>query len=114
VFTISTSTSGGVKATLLFVLVMMKSELVALKTGLCAKLERDFQAAQRGQMTNLTQLVIGILISGLVIMEVFIPVISDAAANLSGTEGTIANLLPLFAVLLLLIALAAPLMSRTR
>jgi len=72
-----------------------------------------FLHARRAQATsNLTNLVIGIMISGIVIMRVFIPVISDAASNLSGTEATIANLLPLFAVLLLLIALASPLMRR--
>jgi len=67
---------------------------------------------ERAQTSNLTNLVIGIMISGIVIMRVFIPVISDAASNLTGTEATIANLLPLFAVLLLLIALASPLTGR--
>lgn len=67
----------------------------------------------RAQMTgNLVSLVIGVMIAGIVVMNVFIPVVTDAANNLSGTEATIAGLLPLFGVLLVLISLASPLMRR--
>lgn len=47
-------------------------------------------------------------------MQVFIPVVNDAVAesNISGTTETIVTLLPLFAGLLLLVALAGPLMRR--
>lgn len=68
----------------------------------------------RGQGTNMVGLFIGLLIAAIVVVQVFIPVIQDAIANsgVSGTEQTILELLPLFASLLLLIALAAPLMRR--
>lgn len=70
-------------------------------------------AANRAQGgTNLTGLFIGLLVAGIVAMRVFIPVINDASSNLTGTEATIAGLLPLFAVLMILIALASPLMRR--
>lgn len=71
--------------------------------------------ADRAQMgTNMVGLFIGLLIAAIVVLNVFIPVINDAIseANLGGTEQTIVELLPLFAVLLLLIALAGPLMRR--
>ena len=57
---------------------------------------------------------IGILIAALVVLQVFIPVTTDMIAS-SGIDGTtlqIAELLPLFASLLLLIAMAGPLMRR--
>jgi uncharacterized membrane-anchored protein YitT (DUF2179 family) len=68
----------------------------------------------RAQGTNMVGLFIGLLIAAIVVVQVFIPVIQDAIANsgVSGTEQTILELLPLFASLLLLIALAAPLMRR--
>lgn len=71
--------------------------------------------ANRGQMgTNMVGLFIGLLIAAIVVLNVFIPVINDAisSSGVSGTEQTIIELLPLFAVLLLLIALAGPLMRR--
>jgi hypothetical protein len=61
---------------------------------------------------NLVSLMIGVMIAGIVAFRVFIPVIQDSVANLSGTEAVIAGLLPLFAVLLVLISLASPLMRR--
>ena len=64
--------------------------------------------------TNLVGLMIGVMIAAIVVIQVFIPVVNDAIAeaNLSGTTETIVDLLPLFAALLILIALAAPLMRR--
>ncbi|RDZ65966.1 hypothetical protein C5B90_06360 [Haloferax sp. Atlit-12N] len=64
--------------------------------------------------TNLVGLFIGLMIAAIVAIQVFIPVVNDAIAssNVSGTEATILGLLPLFAALLLLIALASPLMRR--
>lgn len=77
---------------------------------------RGFLAGRRGQTrtSNLVGLFIGILIAAIVAVNVFIPVVNDAIAssNVSGTEKTILDLLPLFAALLVMIALAAPLMSR--
>jgi len=65
--------------------------------------------------SGLASLFIGLMIAGIIAVQVFIPVINDAigTANVSGTTQTILELLPLFAGLLLLIALASPLMSRT-
>jgi hypothetical protein len=68
--------------------------------------------AERGQGTNLVGLFIGIMVAAIVGVQVAIPVVQDAISNLSGTEATVAGLIPLFIVLLLLIALASPLMRR--
>lgn len=71
------------------------------------------QRAERAQ-SNLTGLFIGLLIAAIVAIQVFIPVVNDAIAssNVSGTTLTVLELLSLFASLLLLIALASPLMRR--
>jgi len=63
---------------------------------------------------NMVSLFIVLLIAAIVVLQVFIPVVNDAIASsgISGTEQTIVELLPLFGVLLLLIALAGPLMRR--
>lgn len=87
--------------------------------------EQAVFAAQMGRLAadrraqgsqNLVGLFIGLMIAAIVAVEVFIPVILDASANsnVSGTTGRILDLLPLFAVLLLLIALAGPVMGRVR
>lgn len=75
---------------------------------------RDDTRAQMGGAGNLVGLFIGILIAAIVAINVFIPVVNDAisSSNVSGTEGTILGLLPLFGALLVMIALAAPLMRR--
>lgn len=67
----------------------------------------------RGQ-TNLVGLFIGLMIAAIVVLQVFIPTVNDSinAANVSGTALEILNLLPMFAALLLLVAMAAPLMRR--
>jgi len=64
--------------------------------------------------SNLVGLFIGILIAAIVAIQVFIPVVNDAIASssISGTPQTVLELLPLFAALLVLIALASPLMRR--
>ena len=64
--------------------------------------------------TNLVGLFIGLMIASIVAIQVFIPVVQDAIAqsNVTGTTATILDLLPMFAGLLLLIALASPLMRR--
>lgn len=63
---------------------------------------------------NMVSLFIGLMIAAIVVLQVFVPVVTDATstANLTSTQQTIVDLLPLFAVLLLLIALAGPLMRR--
>ena len=63
---------------------------------------------------NIVSLFIGLMIAAIVVLQVFVPVVTDATAtaNLTDTQQTIVDLLPLFAILLLLIALAGPLMRR--
>lgn len=75
--------------------------------------QEGFVRGTRGQ-TNLVGLFIGLLIAGIVAVEVFIPVMNDAVnnSNASGNTKTILELLGLFAALLLLVALAGPLMRR--
>lgn len=75
---------------------------------------KEFLFGARRAQSNLTGLFIGLLIAAIVAIQVFIPVVQDAinSANLSGTTLTVVELLPLFAALLLLIALASPLMRR--
>lgn len=75
---------------------------------------RDKRRAARAQSSNMVGLFIGLMIAAIVALQVFIPVVNDAinTANLTSTQQTVVDLLPLFAVLLLLIALASPLMRR--
>lgn len=71
------------------------------------------QTADRAQ-SNIGGLFIGILVAAIIGIAVAIPVINDVIddANLTGTEATVVALIPLFIGLLLLIALAGPLMRR--
>jgi E3 ubiquitin-protein ligase DOA10 len=71
-------------------------------------------AKEKRAQSNLTGLMLGILIAAIVGVNVFIPVVNDAInnSNASGTTLTILELLPLFAALLILVALASPLMRR--
>lgn len=84
--------------------------LDTLKSAFRVGMARGNERAQ----TNLVGLVMGLLFAGIVIVQVFIPVMNDAisSANLSGTTKTIVDLVPLFAGLLLLVAIASPLMRR--
>lgn len=86
---------------------MLKNQLSDAGRALLAG---DFDRAQ----TNLVGLFIGLMIAAIVAIQVFIPVVQDAInnSNVSGTSATILGLLPMFAALLLLIALASPLMRR--
>jgi len=91
--------------------VTLKSTLRAIRNRL--SLSADPSGGTRGQSGgNLVNLIIGVLIAGIVVMNVFIPVIQDAQSNLTGQNALIAGLLPLFAILLVLISLASPLMRR--
>lgn len=74
-----------------------------------------FRTATRAQGTNLVGLILGLMVAAIVVIAVFIPVVNDviASANLTGSTATIVGLLPLFGALLLLVALARPLMART-
>ena len=73
-----------------------------------------FRGDNRAMGGNMVSLFIGLLIAAIVVLQLFIPVVNDAIedAGITGTEATVVELLPLFAVLLLLIALAGPLMRR--
>lgn len=92
-------------------------DLVELLARAAERLEMEVAIARRmgarGQ-TNLVGLILGVLIAGIVAISVFIPVINDqiANSNVTGTTKTILDLLPLFAALLVMIALASPLMNR--
>lgn len=63
---------------------------------------------------NIGGLFIGIMVAAILGIAVAIPVILDVIedANVSGTTETVLDLVPLFIALLLLIALAGPLMRR--
>ena len=63
---------------------------------------------------NLASLIIGIVIAAIIGIAVGIPVINDVVAdsNATGTTKTILDLLDLFIGLLILVAIAAPLMRR--
>lgn len=84
-----------------------------LLSKLAAALHSDLKGHDRGQ-SNLVGLIIGLTIAAVVAIAAAIPVISDVtvSANLSGTTATVVNLIPLFIGLLLLVAIASPLMSR--
>ncbi len=63
---------------------------------------------------NIGGLFIGILVAAIIGVAVVIPVVNDVIddSNITGTELTVIELIPLFVALLLLIALAGPLMRR--
>jgi uncharacterized membrane protein YiaA len=85
-----------------------------LKAGQEANRAGGAAFRDRAQGGNMVGLFIGLMIAAIVALQVFIPVVNDAinSANLTSTQETVVTLLPLFAVLLLLIALAGPLMNR--
>lgn len=74
-----------------------------------------FPADNRAQAGNLASLIIGLTIAAVIAISVAIPVINNVIAdsNVTGTTSTILNLLDLFISLLLLVAIASPLMRRT-
>jgi len=65
---------------------------------------------------NIGGLFIGIMIATILGVSVAIPVIQNAINNagVSGNTATVLGLLPLFVALLLLLALAGPLMRRVQ
>lgn len=78
-------------------------------------IKRQFRGTERGQ-GNIGSLFIGVMVAAILGIGVAIPVILDVIndSNVSGTTETVLNLVPLFVALLLLVALAGPLMRRVR
>lgn len=78
------------------------------------KLVPDRMKPSNRAQTNLVGLILGVTISAIVGIAVAIPVINDviASANMSGTTAIVANLIPLFIVLIVLVGVASPLMNR--
>lgn len=78
--------------------------------------ENGLPVGERAQAggSNLAGLIIGITIAAVVGVAVAIPVINDvvAGSNATGTTKTVLDLLDLFVSLLILVAIAAPLMRR--
>jgi len=74
-----------------------------------------FRGEDRGQ-GNIGGLFIGIMVAAILGVAVAIPVILDVinSSNVTGTTKTVLDLVPLFVGLLLLIALAGPLMRRVQ
>lgn len=72
---------------------------------------------ERGQ-SNLVELMIGLLIAGIIAMAVFYPVwhdvLEDAAGDMGSTTYMIADLIPLFVLIMVLIAAVSPLRRRFR
>lgn len=65
---------------------------------------------------NIGSLFIGVMVAAILGIGVAIPVILDVIndSNVSGTTETVLDLVPLFVGLLLLVALAGPLMRRVQ
>lgn len=65
---------------------------------------------------NIGSLFIGVMVAAILGIGVAIPVILDVIneSNVDGTTATVLNLVPLFVALLLLVALAGPLMRRVQ
>jgi hypothetical protein len=74
-----------------------------------------FSSLDRAQ-GNIGSLFIGIMVAAILGVGVAIPVILDVIndSNVSGTTATVLDLVPLFVGLLLLVALAGPLMRRVQ
>jgi len=78
-------------------------------------LRRLFREDDRAQGSNLTGLIVGIAVAAIVGVGVGIPIISDvtASANLSGITATVVGFIPVMLGLLIFVATASPIMSRT-
>jgi len=80
------------------------------------KLKHIIEKTNSRAQGNIGGLFIGIMIAVILGVSVAIPVIQNAvsASNVTGNTATVLNLLPLFIGLLLLLALAGPLMRRVQ
>lgn len=77
------------------------------------KLKRKMRGSDPAQ-GNIGGLFIGIMVAAILGVAVAIPVVQDVIndSNVTGTTKTVLDLVPLFIGLLLLVALAGPLMRR--
>lgn len=82
-------------------------------TGQQMAVMREEAKYARGQ-SNLVGLILGVTVATIVGVGVAIPIINDVEANtnLSGTTALIVGFLGTFVALLLLVAIASPLMNR--
>lgn len=78
--------------------------------------QRLFRSGDERAQGNIGGLFIGIMVAAILGVAVAIPVILDVIndSNVTGTTKTVLDLVPLFVGLLLLIALAGPLMRRVQ
>jgi len=69
----------------------------------------------RAQGGNLTSLIVGIAVAGIVGIGVGIPIITDviASSNLTGITATVVGFIPVMLGLLIFVATASPIMRRT-
>lgn len=75
---------------------------------------RGFLSRRSTAQGNIGGLFIGIMVAAILGVAVAIPVVQDVIndSNVTGTTETVLDLVPLFIGLLLLVALAGPLMRR--
>jgi dTDP-4-amino-4,6-dideoxygalactose transaminase len=68
----------------------------------------EFVGNEKAFSTSLVGAALGIVILAIVVLDVAVPVVNDAitSANLTGTNATIANLIPMFLVLGLFVMVA--------
>jgi ABC-type Na+ efflux pump permease subunit len=78
-------------------------------------LNKKVSSSYRGQMAGV-QAVLGIVILLIVIIVVAVPVVTEAIsdAELSGTTSTIADVIPVFIILLALVAVASAMFMFSR
>lgn len=70
---------------------------------------------EKAQSSNLTGLIVGIAVAAIVGVGVGIPIINDviASSNMSGITATVVGFIPVMLGLLIFVATASPIMSRT-
>lgn len=78
------------------------------------RMYRAFRDDKSGQ-SNLTGLIVGIAVAGIVGVGVGIPLINDviASSNLTGITATVVGFIPVMLGLLIFVATASPIMRRT-
>lgn len=76
---------------------------------------RSLRGSTDRAQSNLTGLIVGIAVAAIVGVGVGIPIINDVinSANLSGITATVVGFIPVMLGLLIFVATASPIMSRT-